>query len=173
MSSFDALMLFISLMVIPPCCVSQQKFEDLHSRGLKQNPARLTVKLHTRDNKVRYTTAEIIKLELSITSLSDDLYTVETATQQGDEVVLQDPSQEPRQIVDGYGVVCCSSAVKPLSKDPVNVATRLNLSLPPGEYSLFVRTKRVSRGWLKPGHYGEGPVLTSDVLHLTVTPDHN
>jgi hypothetical protein len=91
----------------------------------------------------------------------------------GMETVLQDSTaKEPRQLVERHGIVCCNSAIKPLSKNPIDVATHLYLRLQPGEYSLFVRTKRISPGWPKPGHYGEGPVVTSDVLELTIMPDH-
>jgi len=175
-SRFHVLVLLASLMVIPPRCEPQhqQRFEDWHRRGLKQNPAGLTVKLHTRDNTDRYAASERVNLQLSITSLSDTLYEVETAGMSGDEVVLQGSNTDkPRISVDKYGIACCSSAVKPLSKNPVNVATRLYLHLRPGEYSLFVKTKRVSRGGAKPGHYADALLVTSDVLHLTITPDHN
>ena len=175
MSRVDVLVLVTIVMIMSPRGLAQhsQKFKDLHSRGLKQNSVGVSAQLHTQDNRVRYTTGEIVKLELSIRSLSDDLYTVETADRDGDEMVLQgSTAEEPRRLVDRHGVLCCSSALKSLGKNPVDVATHFYLHLQPGEYSLFIRTKRVSRGWPKPGHYGDGPVVTSDVLQLTINPDH-
>ena len=157
-----------------PLCLAQlpQKFEDLHSRSLKQNPAGVSIKLHTKDERVRYTAGEIVKVELSIASWSDDLYTVETADRDGDEMVLQDlGAEQPRRLIDKHGVLCCGYALKTLGKEPINVATHFYLRLQPGEYLLFVRTKRVSRGRPKQGHYGDGPMVTSDILRLTIKPD--
>jgi hypothetical protein len=176
MPRFQLLLLLILLAVVPPCCSGQrsQKFEDWHSRDLRGNPTGVMANLQTRDKRSRYHAGEIVKLDLIFTSRSDDLYTVETADVSGDEVFLQrSSSREPRRLIDRHGVVCCSSAPQTLSTSPTEISTHIYLRLEPGDYSLFVKTKRVCRGKLIAGHYGEGPMLTSGVLQLTIVPDEN
>lgn len=176
MPRFQLVLLLILLAVVPPCCSGQrsQKFEDWHSRGLRGNPTGVVASLQTRDKRSRYHAGEIVKLDLIFTSRSDGLYTVETADVSGDVVFLQrSNSGEPRRLIDRHGIACCSSAPQTLSASPIEVFTHIYLRLEPGDYSLFVKTKRVCRGKLNAGHYGEGPVLTSGVLQLTIVPGQN
>ena len=113
-----------------------------------------------------------MNLELILTSRADVLYTVETADVSGDEIVFQRSSAEgPRRFIDRHGVLCCSTARQVLSTNPIEVATHLYLRPEPGDYSLFVKTKRVSRGKPDIDHHGEGTVLTSDMLQLTIVRD--
>ena len=175
MPRFQLLLLLI-LLTVPPRCSGQrsQKFEDWHSRGLRANPTGIVANLQTRDKRSRYHAGEIVNLHLIFTSRSDELYTVETADVSGDEVFLQQSSsEEPRRLIERHGVLCCSSAPQTLSTSPIEVSTHIYLRLEPGDYSLFVKTKRVCHGKLNAGHYGEGPILTSGVLQLTIVPDQN
>ena len=176
MSRLHLFLLFTLLAVVPPRCGGQSshKFADWHQQSRKGNPAGVMTTLRTRDNRSRYHAGEIVKLDLIFTSRSEVLYSVETADVDGDETILQRSGSEgPQRLIDRHGVLCCSTARQTLSTNPIEVATHLYLRLEPGDYSLFVKTKRVSRGKPDTDHFGEGRVWTSDVLQLTIVPDQN
>ena len=93
------------------------------------------------------------------------------------------------------GLVCCDSNRRYLKQKPLATIGYLNLkstwqflsgrrrdvpaSLPvlkPGDYAIFVQTRRVNRGWPKSHHDlyfapGDTVVTSSNILHITVLPD--
>jgi hypothetical protein len=163
------------LLAISAACGAQttKRFEEWHDRGLKENPAGVMLHLGTKDDRTAYHASEIITLQLLFTNSTDDVYTVEASdVGHGDEVVLQRSDvAEPSRLTSDHGVACCSDVRRPLGRKPTVVPSYFHLRLKPGEYSLYLKTQRVSRGWPEPGHYGEGPAVTSDVLHISVAPD--
>jgi hypothetical protein len=166
---------FLAVWAFASVCGAQTtaKFEEWHARGTKENPSGVSASLVTRDGHKIYHASDDIIFQMLLASSSENVYTAELAGMgNGDEIVFQrsDAAEPSRQPYD-HRVICCSDVRQSLGQKPTVVTTYFHLRLQPGAYSLFFQTLRVSHGWPERGHSGEGPVVTSDVLHITVLPD--
>lgn len=149
------------------------KLEELHARGLRENPSGLMLRVATKGGRSTYQTSEGINLQLLFTSSQANVYTVELVdVGHGDEIVLQRAdAADPSRLTRDQGVVCCSDVRRVLGQKPTVVSPYFHFRLQPGKYSLFFQTHRVPGVGQNVDHYGEGPIVTSDVLHITVLSD--
>jgi hypothetical protein len=173
------------------------EFELDHEKGLRANPLGVALEIATRDGRSTYHPSDQITLRLVFSNSSTKHYNLELATHENpagtsDEFVVDGPadmsslarfstSNGSLDVVravsrQNFGaVVCCSYHRVPLVSKPVTAqSTEVHLKIP-GEYYVFVQTRRMFRNWpqSEKGRYdvvGDLVVTSSNVLHLTIVP---
>jgi hypothetical protein len=113
-----------------------------------------------------------------------------------DDFVVQPPEATVTMRLSNSGIVCCGSKRRYIGKAPtmgtsapinflvlsqssspqISQSPNSSATIKPGNYSLFVRTRRVMRGWPKSErdtyHSTSNLVVTSStILHVTILPD--
>jgi hypothetical protein len=199
-----ALPVAIAVMMTAPGSLGQSLLIAEHDKGVKQNPPGVVLTISTKDGRFRYHVSEQIHLRLTFTSTKLHFYTADlapggSAAVMSDEFVIQ-----PRngnflfRIAKPWGIACCGDRRKYIGDKPlVGFGSfafsewRMNLlpldgvprndpnpikTLQPGEYDLFVQTRRVMRGWPKSEHdryFSVSNILVTsgNTLHLTILPD--
>jgi hypothetical protein len=179
------------------------QFEAEHSHSTEHNPPEVKLVIRTLESRPSYHMSDVIRIRLSFTSQKPRLFTAELASGgsvagSNDDFVIQGPDM-PVPIhsmpTTNMGLVCCESNRRYLKQKPLAATGYLDLastwqflgarprdvspSLPglkPGDYAIFVQTRRVNRGWPKSHHdlyftLGDTVVTSSNILHITVLPD--
>ena len=197
--------IFLTLLALSIVCSAQSlssRFEEEHARGVEQNPLGVTLTISTADGGSAYHLWDVIRFRLSFASTKLYFYTVElnsgNSAGTSHDFVIQGPGiaipihSHP---IAQPGVVCCDSnrryvRLKPLGTvaylDFMFLERNLNMkSLPhpptppmhfePGDYTIFVQTRSVMRGWPKSDHaryhdLSDTVVTSSNVLHITILP---
>ena len=195
----------LTFILITVTCAAQQSpkaFEEEYSRGLKQNPSGITFIISTPDGRSTYHLHDTIPINLALTSKKPHVYTFETTTglttEAGgsDDLVIVGPDfvspiHSHSRVMQGH-YVCCESKRIYLSETP-SVASfsailggiprllpKLDMTteteITPGEYTVFMQTRRVLLGWPKSERqkYKSASnivVTSSNVLHLTLVAD--
>ncbi len=171
------------------------QFQREHAQGLQRTPFGVELTLATVDGQTTYHFADKVELLLSFTSETEGYYTVETLTGMSaagssDDLVIQAPGlaapiHSQSRLV--YSVKCCDSRRRSLGRTRLTTTTTFSFDwlrqaevgpsgkLQPGDYVVFVQTKRVMRGWPRPNvnRYAvlDGTVVTSNLLHIKLLPD--
>lgn len=179
------------------------QFEREHASGVEQNPAGVRLTIATADGRSQYRLSDELRFKLFFTSSKLREYTVEmsggNSAAVSDDFVIQAP--EIKVLLHSKngvprGAVCCASDRHYVGQAPKPVSSALfslkwfNLpseaALPdmtlrkakfqPGEYAIFLQTRRVLRGWPKnerDRYHGISNfvVTSSNVLHITMSPD--
>ena len=196
----------IGLLAVSVACSAQQishSFDEQHASGVEQNPPGITLAVSTRDGHSAYHLSDTLYLRLSFTSKNSHAYTVELNSAMnlagvGDDFVLQRPDAtlpiHSQPSLMGY--VCCDTDRRYLRDEPLVAETTLRMEylerylnfqlhravtplaekLRPGEYAIFLQSRRLMRGWPTSEHDQyhtvSDIVVTSDnVLHITILPD--
>lgn len=196
---------YLGLLLVCVNCLAQSAsstFENDHDAGVKQNPPGVTLTIATSDGRSAFHVSDVVKLTLAFTSNKPRVYTVEVApggntAAASDDFVIQAPDQWSaiHSLENGppSGIICCTANRKYVREQPITLESFLSLreirfldirelfhswpDLPePGEYSIFVQTRRLMRGWPKSekDKYFKASdiVVTSEnVLHITMIPD--
>jgi hypothetical protein len=193
------------LLLCVACCVQAraQSFEELHAKGLQENPPGVALTISTTDGGSTYHLSNKLHFQLFFTSKELEVYTLElmggsNAASVNDEVTLQSAEMtSPVHTNAGlFAYVCCDSyrryvghlsRLVTLTFSLQDVERSLNFQLGrtglptaqklnPGEYRMFVQTKRLMRGWPKTQHdqyhsVSDIVVTSNNVLHITILPD--
>ncbi len=195
----------LTFILIGVACAAQSSlkaFEDEHVHGLQQNPSGITFIISTVDGRSTYHLHDTIQITLTLTSKKPHFYTFETTsgmtTRAGasDDLVVVGPDvvspihSYSRGMQGGY--VCCESKRIYLSEKPSIAAFSTSLGgiprlmpkpdmttdteITPGEYTVFMQTRRVLRGWPKSEHQKYDRVsniivTSSNLLHLALVAD--
>jgi len=179
------------------------QLEAEHSHSVENNPPEVKLIIETLDGQSSYHMADVIRIGLSFTSQKRSLFTAELASGgsvagSNDDFVIQGPDM-PAPIhsmpTTNTGFVCCESNRRYLDHKPLVATSYLNLKstwqflsakpqesstrlpvLKPGDYVIFVRTRRINHGWPKSHHVlyfalGDIVVTSSNILHITILPD--
>lgn len=196
----------VAVFVLAVACAAQSNvsaIEEMHARALEQNPPGVSLTISTADGRSIYHLSDAIQFRMSFTSGKARVYTVETETGMNtaglsDDLVIGAPgfpaplhSPWDRTTIGG---ICCSSKRRYLRRDPrITISGVFSLAkgkppvrlmpdlttcceMKPGEYVVFVQTRRVLRGWPKSEHdkyFGASEIVvtSNNVLHLTVLAD--
>lgn len=194
----------LALFLATSACAAQSSlsaFEDEHAKGLQQNPSGITFIISTIDGRSTYHFSEVIQFKLALTSKKPRVYTFETTsgltTSAGasDDLVITGPDtvspvhSRQRALI---GAVCCETKRRYLSQKPKFAAFALSFErvqgvklkpdlttaseITPGEYAVFMQTRRVLRGWPKSQneiYFGVSRIVvtSSNILHLTILPN--
>ena len=193
-----------ALFLVTDACAAQSSlsaFEDEHAKGLQQNPSGITFIISTIDGRSTYHLSDVIRFKLALTSKKPRVYTFETTsgltTAAGavDDLVIAGPDTvspvHSRQRAP-IAFVCCETKRRYLSQKPKFAAFALSFErlqgvklkpdfttaseVTPGEYAVFMQTRRVLRGWPKSENdtysaVSRIVVTSSNILHLTILPN--
>jgi hypothetical protein len=191
------------LLLCVACCVQAraQSFEELHAKGLQENPPGVTMTISTTDGGSTYHLSDKLRFQLFFMSKELEVYTLElmsgsNAASVNDEVTLQSAEMtSPVHTNAGlFAYVCCDSyrhyvghlsRLVTLTFSLQDVERSVNFGimglptaqkLKPGEYRMFIQTKRLMRGWPKSEHdqyhsVSDIVVTSNNVLHITILPD--
>lgn len=198
--------IWLTLLMCSGCLAQStySDLEAEHARALLQNPpgVRLTVKL--ADPAARYHLNAQIRLRLSFSSKKSRVYSVElapggSAASDSDDLVFQGPDMPGAIYAKASGpptgVVCCGTRRRYVTEKPIDTIAAVTVparnmfsnapaflfptppsGLKPGEYAIYLQTRRLMRGWPKSGrqlYFAQGDiVVTSDnILHITIVPE--
>ena len=184
---------------------SSPQFGERHARQVDQNPPGIRLTIATADGRSQYHLSDELRFKLFFTSSKRRLYTVEVSNEVNaagisDDLVIQAPDMPmPLDSKDSFSdpVVCCGSdrhyigatptvatsmrfVVKWFKRSSVNLmlpgVSTPSSQLPPGDYAVFLETRRVTRGWPKSEretHHGVSnfTVTSSKILHITLLAD--
>jgi|SRR5208283_370129 len=175
--------------------------QEEHNSAIAKNPPDIELRIAlapSRNNR-----HDDLHLKLTFKSNKSRLYTAELApggnTATIDDFVFQGPGMPtPVHSKDGppVGVVCCGSRRIYVGETPVTASAYFRIALPPrirdpfaesapsltpvepepGDYSIFVQTRRVMKGWPKSERdryfTTSDIILTSNnIVHITLLPD--
>ena len=192
------------IVLLSASCVAQShssSFDDEHAKGVRQNPPGAMLTISTSDGRSTYRLSDVIRFKLALSSNENGVYTYEAITGMSvagtsdDLIVLAPGKLAPihSRSRAPYGIVCCDSRRHYLAEKP-SIATfsiplgmlqrtsplprpdfSIAYELTPGEYRVFVQTRRVLRGYPKSRDEmfkSDGLTVTSsNVLSLTILPD--
>lgn len=197
--------LFLLLLLVSGACAGQtapQQIQNEHARGLAQNPRDITAMLVIAG--AGPTDRNAVELRVLFTSKRPGTYTAELAPGGNasaiDDFVFQGPDMPtPFHSKDRFltpGIVCCGTDRHTVGETPIAARSFLSLdtlwtqipnplakggsatipSRTPGDYWLFVETRRVLRGWPKSEKdsyfKASDMVVTSrNIVHFTILPD--
>lgn len=201
-----SLKLWLLALTISGVCTAQSvpvQLQDEHIRGVAQNPRDLAARLVIVGAKP-YDPKDI-ELRILFTSSTPKTYTAELAPGGNvsaiEDFVFQGPGMDTpvhsKDVFGTPGIVCCGSNRHSIRKTPVAARSFLSLDIlwerisdplakkesqtaldqaKPGDYWLFVQTRRVMRGWpksekdsyFKPGSL---TVTSNNIVHFTILPD--
>ena len=162
----------VCLLLLCTACVAQTpavKYETEHARDLKSSPREITLNVNTLESRSSYHIWELIPFKLTFSSQRSHFYTAELASGgsvagvNDDFVILGPGISKPLHSTPilNTGVVCCESNRQYVGRRPVAAMGYLNLKetwrflkareqdvpdLIPGDYSVWIRTRRVRRG---------------------------
>ena len=182
--------------------ITAQSLEELHTRGLQQNPPGVTLTVESLDADRKFHLSDRLQFRLFFKSENIEVYTLElkdgNAASVSDEITFQSAEMtDPIRTTPGLlAVVCCDSYRQYVGKLPRSVRLSFTLEnvqrglnwrlhrletppiekMKPGEYKMFVQTKRLMRGWPKSSHdtYHEVSdivVTSSNIVTFSLLPD--
>jgi hypothetical protein len=147
-------------------------FEWQHAHAEAMNPQGLSVELTTADKRTKYHEGETILLVAGFSSTARYRYKADIAD--GSSVAaasdrLHISSGPP--ISDMRGIVCCGSRLVGLDDQPLNVSTHTMLKLGPGQYEIYLTSRRVFKWDDTPiGTSDSSFEVTSNLLKIRVVP---
>ena len=194
---------FLLVLVASCSCLAQSTslpIEKEHAKGVAKNPPGVTLTIATVDSASTYHLADLLRFRLSFTGPKSPAYTAElapggSAAAASDDFIVQGPDSaegiHSRGSGAPVGVVCCGSNRRGIGQKPLSVTTVFKLKMlpsplspfatspsafKPGDYVIFIQTRRVMRGWPNSSQdryfAADGDVVTStNILHITMLPD--
>jgi hypothetical protein len=198
--------LCLLVLAISVICAGQSapvQIQDEHTRGVAQNPHDLAARLVIVGAKPNG--PNDVELRILFTSSRPNTYTAELAPGGNaaaiEDFVFQGPGMEApvhsKDVSLTPGIVCCGSNRHTIRKTPMAARSFLSLDIlweripdpltkkdsqttlsqaSPGDYWLFIQTRRVMRGWPKSekdSYFKAGnlTVTSNNIVHFTILPD--
>ena len=177
--------------------------ESEHAQNLQQNPPGITLTIALAEPTAKCYFDKRIRLKLLFSSNKARDYTVElapggSAAASSDDLVFEGPEMlnplHSESLEPGRGVVCCGTnrayvTAKPIvatayvtlpSRDPLSDAPLVLFpnrptGRKPGDYAIYIRTRRLLRGWPKSSREkyfatSDIVVTSKNILQITVMP---
>ena len=185
----------IAFTLIVQVCVAQTTLPDFdraHREALEGNPPGVVFTLATANGKSEFHSSERIDVTEKFTSSKPGKYSVEleynNAPGSNDIFVFKRRDGSAIQF-SHYDIICCYSRRRYLRNSQLKTGSSVNMSyfqhygsvagplplMPPGDYDLYVQTRRVTRGWPDREHrylkLGDLIVTSENVVHITILPD--
>ena len=149
-------------------------FERQQLNAEAANPHWLEINLDTADHHRTYKESEIIAFTAGYSSAVRELYKLEV-DDSGSEVTFTDElhvSDGQSMSMHPFAIVCCGSRIISLNDEPYNVRTQLRLLLPPGNYEMYMTTRRVFPRDIQPVVYHPSEWTTaSNMLNIRIVQD--
>jgi hypothetical protein len=145
-------------------------FELEHARAEAGNPKWLRVEITTADNRREHRENEPIYIVPRFSSTVRYKYKIEIAEGKSESAVdflhISNGHVVPRNLV---GIFCCFSRLVGLDDEPYSPRTVTPLRLPPGQYEIYLTTRRVFAWEVGPEEYTPGSFeLASNLLRIRV-----
>ena len=157
----------ISFLVRP-----KNSFEREQARAEASNPEWVHVDIRTADNRRRYHEGEPIKVIARFYSDARYKYKIEIA--EGYSTTATDLlhlSNGQRLILNNQLIVCCSSRLIGLDDEGYSPPTNILLKLEPGEYEMYLTSRRVFNWDIGPEEYNPSSFeVASELLKIRVVP---
>ena len=121
-------------------------FEKEHAHAVMRNPRWLKVKIATSDGRREYREDEGIPILVHFSSVAPHMYRADAAdgmsiSAASDLFHISNGEKRPRNFM--MGVVCCDSRLVGLDDEPFTPPFRAPLTLPPGDYEIYLTSRRV------------------------------
>lgn len=151
-------------------------FEREHAQAEWANPRGLKVEIETSDGRDEYREDEAILVVVHFSSTAPHMYKADVAdgasiSAASDVLHISNGEKRPRNYM--MGIVCCDSRLIGLDDEPFTPRTLTPLRLPPGEYEIYLTSRRVF-GWDGNGVMtccGPSPFeVASNMLKIRVQP---
>jgi hypothetical protein len=122
------------------------EFEREHARAVMRNPRWLKIEIETSDSRREYREDEGIFVVVHFSSAAPHLYKADVAdgmsmSAASDMLHLSNGENRLRNYM--MGVVCCDSRLIGLDDEPFTPRSWVPLKLPPGEYEIYLTSRRV------------------------------
>lgn len=133
-------LLGISLLTRP-----KTQFEREHVRAEAGNPRWLKVEIETSDHRSEYRENEVIPLVVHFSSAAPRMYKADaadgaSASAASDVLHISDGEVRARNMT---GIICCDSRLIGLDDEPFTPPSWTPLKLPPGDYEIYLTSRRV------------------------------
>ncbi len=120
-------------------------FEKEQARAEAGNPNWLAIRIDTADKRHEYPESQYISIVTSYTSVAPYYYRVESTEGYShsdftDKLHLSDGREIP---LGPQTIVCCASKLIGLNEEPYMVRQRARFRLKPGQYEMYLTTRRV------------------------------
>jgi hypothetical protein len=152
------------------------EFEREQARAVMRNPRWLEIEIGTSDGRREYRETEAILLVVRFSSAAPHMYKADAAdgasiSAASDELHISNGEKRP---LSTMGIVCCDSRLVGLDDEPFARRPRTPLKLSPGEYEIYLTSRRVFN-WDGNGILtccGPSPFeVSSNMLKIRVLPD--
>ena len=161
------------LLVIGMAVEVQQRtpFEREQARSEAANPKWLRVQITTADSRREYRQNEAIFIVPSFLSTVPYKYKIEIADGKSESAVdLLHLSSGEVRLRNLTGIFCCFSRMIGLDNEPYTFQTVTPLRLPPGQYEIYLTTRRVFTWDAGPEEYNPSSFeVASNLLKIRVT----
>ncbi len=150
----------------------KKQFEREHLQAEAANPKWLRIEIATGDSRSEYREDEPIYIVPHFSSVVRYQYKIETAEGKSKSAVdylhISNGQVVTRNLV---GIFCCFSRLAGLDDEPYSPQTVTPLKLPPGQYEVYLTTRRVF-GWdAGPEEYSPSSFeVASNLLKIRVVP---
>lgn len=146
------------------------QFEREQVRAEAANPKWLRVEITTADGRREYRQHEPIYIVPSFSSTVPYKYKIEIAEGKSETAVdflhVSNGEVRPRNLM---GIFCCFSRMVGLDNEPYNPPTVTPLRLPPGQYEIYLTTRRVFTWDAGPEEYSPSSFeVASNLLKIRV-----
>ncbi len=122
------------------------EFEREHARAEAGNPRCLMVEIETSDHRHEYRENEAIPVVVHFSSVAPHMYKADAADGMSVSAasdVFHISNGETRSRNYMMGIACCDSRLIGLDDEPFTPRTWSPLKLPPGEYEIYLTSRRV------------------------------
>ncbi len=122
------------------------EFEREHARAVMRTPRWLKVEIETSDHRREYQENEGLLVIVHFSSAATRMYKADAAdgmSKSAASDVLHISNGEKRSRNYMMGIVCCDSRLIGLDDEPFTPRTLTPLKLPPGEYEIYLTSRRV------------------------------
>ncbi len=151
-------------------------FEKEHAHAVMRNPRWLRIEIATSDGRREYREDEGVPIVVHFSSMAPHMYKADAAdgvsiSAASDLLHISNGEKRPRNYM--MGVVCCDSRLIGLDDEPFTPPFRTPLTLPPGDYEIYLTSRRVFH-WDGDGVFsccGPSPFeVASNILKIRVVP---
>jgi hypothetical protein len=146
-------------------------FEAEHARAEEMNPKWLSVEIATSDNRREYRENEPIFVTVRFSSAVRYQYKIEVAegfsTSAVDVLHISNGQKIPLNRVN---ITCCDSRLIGLDDQPYSPRTLTPLHLPPGDYEIYLTSRRIFKWDTGPKEYRSSLFeVASNLLRIRVS----
>lgn len=165
--------ILVALLCVGLTACKKTPFAREQAGAEAKNPRGLSIHIDTPGGRRQYRESEFIAVVTSYSSAVPHQYKVDIA-EQSSVAVMTDMLHidDRRDIRLKPGIACCASILVPLDREPYVVQPQTRFRLKPGDYEMYLTTRRVFRWNARAdGHDWSALETASNPLKLRIVPD--